>query len=180
MAQKPIDGTQLDNTTVDAATLGGLSVGAGANNIVQRDGSGNLDADTIGTFSVGTGANNIVQLNGSSQLPAVDGSLLTSIFATATLVAPFATTLTETEIEWTHGLGTDDIDFGFTATGSVDTIVSIAAISAAGYILVSKSSIFNNNFIAEPTAPTTGKIKFRFKNVGTDQTATIRAWARKR
>ena len=40
---------------------------------------------TLGTASaldVGTGANEIVQLNGSSQLPALDGSLLTSITST--------------------------------------------------------------------------------------------------
>jgi len=35
-------------------------------------------------LTVGTGANNLIQLNGSSQLPAVDGSLLTGISAAST------------------------------------------------------------------------------------------------
>jgi len=35
-------------------------------------------------LTVGTGANNLVQLNGSSQLPAIDGSLLTGISAAST------------------------------------------------------------------------------------------------
>ena len=82
MTQPKITGTQIDQTTltaVDANTLGGQPVGAGANDIVARDGSGNNDADLLGGQPVGVGANDIVALNGSSQLPAVDGSLLTGI-----------------------------------------------------------------------------------------------------
>jgi len=82
MTQPKITGAQIDIATlsgVDADTLGGQPVGVGANDIVARDGSGNLDADTLGGQPVGTGANDIVALNGSSQLPAVDGSLLTGI-----------------------------------------------------------------------------------------------------
>ena len=263
MAQKPIDGTQLDNTTVDAATVGGFSIGLGANDIVQLDAFGKLPAvnglalteipyknldNTIvlGTAIVlslidpgryirmasaspstvtvppessvpweqgseiiisrdGTGSTTIVPgagvtVNTSGTLVISDqhdtvtlvktgttdvwdlrGDTTPHIIVTGTLVAPFAVTGTETEVEWTHGLGTDDIDYGFTVTGSVDPEdVSVAAVSSDGYYLTVRSPVFNNNFIAAPTAPTTGKIKFRFKNNGTDQTATIRAWARKR
>ena len=38
-----------------------------------------LGLGTAAVLSVGTGANNIVQLNGSSLLPAVDGSQLTNL-----------------------------------------------------------------------------------------------------
>lgn len=78
MAQQPIDQSQLDST-IDAQSLQGQTIGAGANQIVQRDGSGNVDADTLGGLSVGTGANNIVQLDGSGALPAVDGSALLGV-----------------------------------------------------------------------------------------------------
>ena len=45
----------------------------GANSKTLKDG-----------LTVGTGANNLVQLNGSSQLPAVDGSLLTGVVISQT------------------------------------------------------------------------------------------------
>lgn len=39
----------------------------------------NLGLGTVAVYNVGTSANNILQLNGSSQVPAVDGSLITSL-----------------------------------------------------------------------------------------------------
>ncbi len=66
-------------TSVDAITLNGVAAGAGANQVVVRDGSGNINANTLGGQPVGTGANDIVALDASSRLPAVDASQLTNI-----------------------------------------------------------------------------------------------------
>ena len=76
-ASSPIISTMfdvIDNTETSLAT-------------VANTGSYNdlINKPTLGTASaldVGTGANEIVQLNASSQLPALDGSLLTSITST--------------------------------------------------------------------------------------------------
>lgn len=56
-------------TSVTAGT--GLNVGAGPGGVITTTGTLNVN--------VGVGANQILQLNGSSQIPAVDGSLLTSL-----------------------------------------------------------------------------------------------------
>ena len=70
MAQQPIDQSQLD-ATINAQSLQGQTIGSGANQIVQRDGSGNIDADSINGLTVGTGATQIVQRDGLGNIPEI-------------------------------------------------------------------------------------------------------------
>ena len=97
-----VDGSQLTNLPSGATTLGALTdvdvTGAVNTNVLKYDSGTSTWIDgavaysevtgtpTLGTaaaLDVGISANNVVQLNGSAQLPAVDGSLLTGITASA-------------------------------------------------------------------------------------------------
>ena len=81
------DYTQTDNDTITLAS------GATLNDEVEIMGFGSFDLNNAATTrsqlglgtaaveNVGTSASNVVQLNGSAQLPAVDGSALTSLNA---------------------------------------------------------------------------------------------------
>ena len=73
-----VDGSQLTGITATDATK--LAI---ANNLSDLNNTTtartNLGLGTAATQTVGTGANNVVQLDGSSRLPAVDGSQLTNL-----------------------------------------------------------------------------------------------------
>ncbi len=61
-----------------------LPIAAGGTNAATASGARTqLGLGTAAVLDVGTGANQVVQLNASSQLPAVDGSLLTNLGASA-------------------------------------------------------------------------------------------------
>ena len=66
-----------------AATSASSDFLAAANNLSDVANAGtartNLGLGTAAVETVGTGANNVVQLDGSSRLPAVDGSQLTNL-----------------------------------------------------------------------------------------------------
>ena len=66
-------------TVTNSPVTGSGTINIAVNSIANNKISG---LGTAATLNVGTSANNIVQLNGSAQLPAVNGSLLTSLSAT--------------------------------------------------------------------------------------------------
>ena len=68
---------------------------ADLNNVVTA--RSNLGLGTAAVLDVGTSANNIVQLNGSAQLPALDGSNLTSVTAAPPTVSAQTTSFTAVE-----------------------------------------------------------------------------------
>lgn len=79
-ATSPSTAWVVSTGTNYSATVGGASSGGmvyPAAGVANSTGSG-----WGSSYTVGTGANNLVQLNSGSQLPAVDGSLLTSLTAT--------------------------------------------------------------------------------------------------
>ena len=72
------------DVTLEAGDVSALAIAnnlSDLNNVVTA--RSNLGLGTVAVEDVGTGANNIVQLDGSSRLPAVDGSQLTNVNATA-------------------------------------------------------------------------------------------------
>jgi len=80
----PSAGLQVYNTTTNQLNFYNGTIwtaGQGVTSITAGTGLSGGTITTTGTISVDTGitANKIVQLNGSAQLPAVDGSLLTSL-----------------------------------------------------------------------------------------------------
>jgi hypothetical protein len=66
-------------TVTNSPVTGSGTINIAVNSIANTKITG---LGTAATLNVGTSANNIVQLNGSAQLPAVDGSNLTSLSAT--------------------------------------------------------------------------------------------------
>lgn len=94
------------------------------------------------------------------------------------------------EREVTHGLGTDNIDFGFTAVTSDATFVkklqvSGSAIDANGYTYTFNEPVANGYSTATPfnftSVATTGKVKIRIAHAATNgDTITVKWWARKR
>ena len=99
-------------------------------------GVANWSGSAWGTsYTVGTGASNLVQLNGSAQLPAVSGALLTGSF-TGTLIGS-QTTLSGaiqtigTELDGQDELLFDSDDFTETAgTGTVTVSIDKSAVEA--------------------------------------------------
>lgn len=81
-------------------------------------------AGTAAMLTVGTGANNLVQLNGSSQLPAVSGVLLTGVqLSDAELTAIAGLTSAADKVPYFTGSGTADL---FTATTSGRALAGVS------------------------------------------------------
>ena len=80
----------------------------------------NLGLGTAAVLDVGTSANNIVQLNGSAQLPALDGSNLTSVTAAPPTVSAQTTSFTAVENNY----------YRMSPTGSIT--VTLPTATAAG------------------------------------------------
>lgn len=71
------------NAGTDTVTISVAGLSAVASSGAYGDLSGKPPLGTAAALNAGTAANNAVQLNASAQLPAVDGSLLTSLNASA-------------------------------------------------------------------------------------------------
>jgi len=140
MAQQPIDQSQLD-ATINAQSLQGQTIGSGANQIVQRDGSGNIDADSVSGFTVGAGATQIVQRDGSgnnnadtvggatigsgaNQIPQLNGSgtLVLSGATPLELSTPAGEIVIDNNdakrMTWNDGFGNFNIRCGIYSTGT--------------------------------------------------------------
>lgn len=123
-------------TTLSAATLGtyGLSVLAmGVVTNLQMS----LGLGTAAYLSVGTGANNIVQLDGSSKLPALDASQLLDLprpAASVVAMAKFAGTVISKQYNVASITKNGTGDYTATFTGAVDAnaVVSAIAFSNSG------------------------------------------------
>ena len=78
---------QTGVVSLSASDVSGLAI---ANNLSDLNNAGtartNLGLGSAATLTAGTGANNAVQLDGSSRLPAVDGSQLTNISVSGSLL----------------------------------------------------------------------------------------------
>jgi len=76
--------TWVDGAVAYSEVTGTPTLATVATTGAYSDLTGTPTLGTAAALDVGTSANNVVQLNGSAQLPAVDGSLLTGITASAT------------------------------------------------------------------------------------------------
>lgn len=127
--------------------------------------------DTAGTLSVnvGTGANQIVQLNSSSKIPAIDGSLLTSVVAVS---------LSGQYIDWSSSSGGNSIankpTLGTAATLNVGTganqivqlnsSAELPAVDGSNLTGLTVSQVANS--LAFSGSPTTGHLA----QIGADNT----------
>jgi hypothetical protein len=86
--------------------------------------------------------------------------------------------------DWTHGLGVDDVDFGFSVLGSTISSATIAVgRDVGGYFvsMVGGSATDDAGVGGNPDAPASGELAFRVKNSFSGaQTITIKVWARAR
>jgi hypothetical protein len=89
------------------------------------------------------------------------------------------------DFDWTHGLGTEDIDFGCSVLGSISSGTSRSSITvilenSEGYI-VSMRATADDDVTSAPTLPAVGDITIRVDNTSAaSQDIIVRAWARVR
>ncbi len=189
------------NTTTSTLAVNGLA----AKTIKRSDGATNLTAGDIvngqivqveydGTNfqlgspsakgivgTLGTSANNIVQLNGSAQLPAVDGSLLTSvtIYKNGLNSSRAANTASGSQTI-AHGLGSTPKFLRITAACTVDTTQFAQSIgtyngSSTATVEITSTNTGNGTVNAGTNLDTTNIIRLENNHSGAagNQVATV-------
>lgn len=106
-----------------------------------------------------------------------------SDFVTGTVTTASLAQNAEEQNDVTHGLGTDDIDFGFSLIGGDATLASAMAVSGIG--MRPDGSYYAHELSgsrpSNPTLPSSGKLALKVKNTSINaQTIAIKWWVRRR
>ena len=126
-----VDGSLLTNvTSTDSTKLAIASNLSDLNNVGTA--RTNLGLGTSATIDVGTGASEVVQLTAASKLPAVDGSLLTNVTATAAAPTVISDSSgTDTTISTKSGI--EEVHLISNGSTAVTITIPTAATVGSGY-----------------------------------------------
>ena len=165
-------GYRVTVKTVSGTTT--VSVG-GADEIDGSASDRTLIAGGISTYTVNDAADGYLITGGT-----VTGTIATGSHSFgAILSSEFSSTW-----EWAHGLGTDDVDWGFSVTASVwQKSFQIDSIDPNGYLIYMIGSGATDFTSADNqlSASTSGTIAFRaYNDFGATSTIQIKVWARTR
>ena len=185
LAELDGNGDLIDSGVAESDKADKVS-GATSGNLAELDASGNLvdsgvtESDKADKVS-GATSGNLAELDGSGNL--VDSGVATSSlgeFATGTYSVALGVSTADDSGNISHGLGTNDIDFGFKAVGSNNRSFSVVMVDPNNYKV-----IFLDQLLSTPTtvtpAPSANNVRLFIYNgsIGTN-TITVHWWARKR
>jgi len=188
------DGRVIECTSSPDITLGLAATMGSGYKVTIKTVSGTTTVSLGGADEIDGSASDRTLVAGASETYVVNEAEDGYLIAGGTVLVPIATSshsfgsLTPGEVSstwgWTHGLGTDDVDFGFSVLGSSNSNTTICVGRAVGGYQVSMiggSASADSGMGGSPDAPASGELAFRVKNTaGGSQTITIKVWARTR
>jgi hypothetical protein len=155
-------------------TFGSISAG-----LITASGLTQSTAKMLGRSTAGSGA--IEELSVAGGLT-ISGGSLSAGFASGTFTTASLASSGVEEGPIAHGLGTDDIDFGFSLIGSDAAIVNSVLCSGALIGTDKRVKYVGSTGSNTPTSlPSAGNLNYLLRNgSGVTQTVTVKWWARKR
>ena len=169
----------MDVVDINGGTIDGATIGANSASTVKGSTLQGASGTTINEFSI----DGIMAGNSDDAVPTEKAvktyvGANTSTYATDTQALGTIVAGASSTYSWTHGLGTDDIDFGIMLDGPSDSVAE--AIDPNGY-RVSFIGGLASGANGQPSVPSSGRINVRVQNTsGSSSDYNVKLWARVR